>query len=48
VAPPHDVQRSLEESVQGVVDIDHTLAVARHFGALPSETVIIEVEPADC
>jgi hydrogenase maturation protease len=48
--PPRsrDVQRSLEESVQGVVDIDHTLAVARHYGALPSETVIIEVEPADC
>jgi hydrogenase maturation protease len=45
---PDDVQRSLEESVQGVVDIDHTLAIARHYGALPSETVIIEVEPADC
>ena len=48
--PPRaeQVQRSLEESVQGVVDIDHTLAIARHYGALPPETVIIEVEPADC
>jgi hydrogenase maturation protease len=45
---PHEVQRSLEESVQGLVDIDHTLAVARHWGGLPAETVVIEVEPADC
>lgn len=48
-APTADaVQRSLEESLQGIVDIDHTLAVARHWGALPADTVVIEVEPADC
>lgn len=45
---PEDVQRSLEESVQGVVDVDHTVAVARHWGHLPAETTVIEVEPADC
>jgi hydrogenase maturation protease len=45
---PEEVHKSLEESVQGLVDIDHTLAVVRHWGALPSETVVIEVEPADC
>ncbi|MDQ3979459.1 MAG: hydrogenase maturation protease [Actinomycetota bacterium] len=45
---PEEVRRSLEESVQGVVDIDHTLAVARHWGGLPAETVVIEVEPVDC
>jgi hypothetical protein len=42
------VQRSLEESAQGLVDVDHTLAVARHWGRLPAETTIVEVEPADC
>lgn len=46
--PPGEVQRSIEESLQGLVDIDHTLAVARHWGALPPETFVIEVEPADC
>ena len=46
--PPEDVQRSLEDSVGGMVDIDHTLAVARHFGSLPPETVVVEVEPVDC
>ncbi len=46
--PPAEVQRTLEESAQGVVDLDHTLAVGRHWGGLPLETVVIEVEPADC
>lgn len=45
---PEEVQQSLSESVQGIVDVDHTLALARHYGALPAETIIIEVEPADC
>ena len=47
-AGPEEVQRSLEESVQGVVGLDHTLAVAGHWGGLPADTVVIEVEPADC
>ena len=46
--PPGEVQRSIEESLQGVVDIDHTLAIARHWGALPPDTFVIEVEPSDC
>ncbi len=41
------VHRSVEESVMGLVDIDHTLAMARHWGALPVDTVVIEVEPAE-
>ena len=45
---PEEVHRCLEESAQGVVDLDHTLAVARHWGGLPADTVVIEVEPADC
>jgi hydrogenase maturation protease len=45
---PEEVQQRLEESVQGMVDLDHTLAVARHWGGLPVDTVVVEVEPADC
>lgn len=44
---PEDVHRGLEESVVGLIDLDHTVAVARHWGELPVDTVVIEVEPAD-
>ncbi|MGH9263250.1 MAG: PP2C family protein-serine/threonine phosphatase [Acidimicrobiales bacterium] len=44
---PIDVHRGLEESVNGLIDLDHTLAVARHWGGLPVDTVVIEVEPAE-
>lgn len=44
---PEEIHRGLEESVMGLVDLDHTLAVARHWGELPVDTVVIEVEPAD-
>ena len=30
-----------------VPDVDHTLSVARQWGGLPADTVVIEVEPAD-
>jgi hydrogenase maturation protease len=44
---PDAVLRSVEESVMGMVDLDHTLAMARHWGGLPVDTVVIEVEPAE-
>lgn len=43
---PAEVQARLAESVGGVVDLDHLLAVAGYFGALPAWTTVIEVEPA--
>lgn len=46
-ATPEEVHRSVEESVMGLVDLDHTLAMARHWGGLPVDTIIIEVEPAE-
>jgi hydrogenase maturation protease len=46
-AGPAQVHRSIEASVMGMVDLDHTLAVARHWGGLPVDTVVIEVEPAE-
>jgi hypothetical protein len=30
-----------------VADIDHTIAMARQWGGLPADTVVIEVEPAE-
>jgi hydrogenase maturation protease len=44
---PAALHRSVEESVMGMVDLDHTLAMARHWGGLPVDTVVIEVEPAE-
>jgi hydrogenase maturation protease len=44
---PAEVHRSVEEAVMGLVDLDHTLAMARHWGGLPADTVVIEVEPAE-
>ncbi|MGI9576578.1 MAG: hypothetical protein ACR2OH_00065 [Microthrixaceae bacterium] len=44
---PEEVHERLAESVGGVIDLDHTLAVCGHWGVLPPDTVIIEVEPAD-
>lgn len=41
-----DVHLRLGESTSGVVDLDHVLAVTRWFGALPRDTVVLEVEPA--
>lgn len=47
--PPEeaDVQARLGESTGGVVDLDHAVAVTRWFGALPHDTVVLEVEPGD-
>jgi hydrogenase maturation protease len=44
---PGDVHDSLAEGLAGVSDLHHTLRVLRHWGALPADTVIVEVEPAD-
>jgi hydrogenase maturation protease len=44
---PEEVHGHLLEAVGGAVDLDHSLAVARHWGALPSELVLLEVVPRD-
>lgn len=46
-ADPEEVHDRLAEAVGGIIDLDHTIAVCRHWGALDDETVIIEVEPED-
>ena len=50
LTPPsvEEVHQRLVESVTlSVVDVDHILAVARYWKALPPGTVVIEVEPGD-
>ncbi len=49
LTPPDDeeVQDRLSEAAMGIIDLDHTLAVVRYYGGFPTETIVIEVEPAD-
>ncbi len=46
-ADQEEVHERLAEAVGGIIDLDHTIAVCRHWGALTDDTVIIEVEPED-
>ena len=49
LAPPPDeeVTARFGDAAGGTIDLDHTLAVLRYMKALPADTVVIEVEPAD-
>jgi hydrogenase maturation protease len=44
---PTEVHERLTDAVGGIIDLDHTLAIGRHWGALRDDTVVIEVEPAE-
>lgn len=46
-APPEEVQARIFEAGAGVVDLDHLLVICWHFGALPEEVVVVELEPVD-
>ena len=41
------VQEHVAEAAQAVISLDTTLIVAGHFGGLPEETLVFEVEPED-
>lgn len=45
---PDKVHQGLTDTLDGMADLDHTLAVVRHWGGFPVDTVVIEVEPLDC
>ena len=49
LTPPgeDEVHDRLSEAAMGIIDLDHTLAVVRHYGEFPEDTIVIEVEPAD-
>jgi Ni,Fe-hydrogenase maturation factor len=40
-----EIQDAVAEAVTGIISLDNTLVVARHFGALPDTVVVIEIEP---
>jgi hydrogenase maturation protease len=44
---PDDLVARIREAGAGVVDPDHLLVIAQHFGALPDDVVVIELEPVD-
>lgn len=46
--PAEEVHDRISEAVMGIVDLDHTLVVVRHWNAFPADTVVVEVEPDDC
>ena len=40
-----EIQRAVTDAVTGIIAVDNTLVIARYFGALPDEVVVVEVEP---
>lgn len=50
ITPPDDdadLAERLSESIGGIIDLDHILAIARWGKGFPADTVVIEVEPGD-
>jgi hydrogenase maturation protease len=43
--PEGEIHRAVTEAVTGVIALDNTLVIARHFGALPDDVTVVEVEP---
>ncbi|MCA1619660.1 MAG: hydrogenase maturation protease [Acidobacteria bacterium] len=39
------VQRCVEEAITGVISMENLLVVCKHFGVLPEDVTIIEIEP---
>lgn len=39
------IQAAVVDAVTGVIYLDNTLIVTRHFGGLPEETAVVEIEP---
>lgn len=42
-----ELQDRVVEGLTGVISLDNLLYICGHFGALPSEVIVVEVEPAD-
>lgn len=43
--PDEEIQRAVSDAVTGIIAVENTLVIARYFKSLPSEVVVIEVEP---
>lgn len=44
--PDNEIQDAVTDAVTGIIALENTLVIARYFGALPPEAIVIEVEPA--
>lgn len=44
---PDDLQGRIGEGLTGVISLDNLLYICGHFGALPKEVIVVEVEAAD-
>ena len=44
---PELVQERVSEALTGVISLDNLLIVAQHFGALPPNTSVVELEPVE-
>ena len=44
---PEVVQERVSEALTGVISLENLLIIAQHFGALPPETSVIELEPVE-
>lgn len=44
---PEDVHARVCEAVTGVISLENLLIILQHFGAMPPETSVIEIEPAN-
>ena len=42
-----EIQRAVTDAVTGVILLDNTLIVTHWMGALPEETIVVEVEPLE-
>lgn len=40
-----EIQARIEEAVTGVIDMENMLVICKHFGELPDEVTVVEVEP---
>jgi hydrogenase maturation protease len=44
---PDEMQARMAEAGGGVIDMDHLLAIAQYFNALPADVLVLELEPVD-
>jgi hydrogenase maturation protease len=44
---PEEVQARVAEALTGVISLDNLLIIATYFRKLPSDVIVIEVEPTD-
>lgn len=42
-----ELQARIAEAVTGVISLENLLLILQHFGALPAQTLVVEIEPAD-